>query len=39
VPLLWGTPLTLALGAGSFCALGLVAYALAHRRLAPSAAR
>jgi DHA1 family bicyclomycin/chloramphenicol resistance-like MFS transporter len=33
VPLLWDTPLTLALGAGSFCALGLVAYALAHRRL------
>jgi MFS transporter, DHA1 family, multidrug resistance protein len=33
VPLLWGGPLTLALGAGSFCLVGLATYALAHGRL------
>ena len=35
VPLLWDTPLTLALGAGSFCILGLFAYSFAQGRLAP----
>jgi len=33
VPLLWATPFTLALGAGSFCVLGLMAFTLARKRL------
>lgn len=33
VPLLWGGPLTLALGAGAFCALGLAAYLSSQGRL------
>lgn len=37
VPLLWGGPFLLALGAGGFCALGLLTYSLAHRRLAADA--